>query len=361
MKDKPKPAFLILKDGSIYPGTRFGSENNASGEVVFTTSMNGYVESISDPSYKGQMLVITHPLVGNYGVPKKIFRNGILANFESGKIQINGLIVSEITHNKEWNADKSLAEWLEEEDVPGIAGIDTRALTLHIRKNGSMPGIIAKAKDAIKFENYEKINFVEMVSVKKPVIYKNKGPTIAVIDYGLKEGILENLYALGYTLIRLPYNVSESEVLSFNPAGIVLTNGPGNPKLLGKEIKTVGALLEHKIPTLGICLGHQLVCMSIGAKVAKMKFGHHAINKGVINLKTGKAIITTHNHGYEVSGPLPKSFEPLYRCIDDNTIEGTISEKFNTLTVQFHPEARPGTKDAEFIFKEFSSMMKGVH
>ncbi len=359
MSERNDVAYLVLEDGSVYPGIRFGSHSNAEGEVVFTTSMNGYVESLSDPSYKGQILAITHPLVGNYGVPEKIRRNGILTNFESEMIQVSGLILGEITHGSEWNSEKSLERWLDDENVPGISGIDTRALALHIREKGTMAGIISSSKEFNKVRNYESINFVEMVSIKQPLIYENKGPKIAVIDYGLKEGILECIYSMGYSIVRLPHDATEEQVLSYNPKGIVLTNGPGNPLLLSRETENVAKLMEHNIPVLGICLGHQLVAMASGMEIRKMGFGHRAINKGVMELHTGKCMITTHNHGYAVFGDVPDGVEISHVSLDDRTIEGMTIKRHNVITAQFHPEARPGTKDGFRIFELFDYAVKG--
>jgi carbamoyl-phosphate synthase small subunit len=354
---KTGSAYLILEDGFVYEGFRFGGNLDAMGEVVFTTSMNGYVESLTDPSYKGQILTITHPLVGNYGVPKSFRRNGILTNFESERIQVSGLIVEEITKGKEWNAEKTLEQWLTDENVAGIYGIDTRALTLHLRENGSMAGIISGSKDNKSFEDYEKINFVERTSVKKPIFYDNKGPLIAVVDYGLKEGILDCIYRMGYSIVRLPYNTTEDKLFSYNPAGIVLTNGPGNPKLLENEVHTVAGIIEHGVPTLGICLGHQLIAMASGMEIKKMQFGHRAINKGVIDLESGKCMITTHNHGYAVYGKAPNGIEISHISLDDRTIEGIRIKNKNVISVQFHPEARPGAKDGLRIFEEFDRML----
>ena len=359
MSERNDAAYLVLEDGSVYPGTRFGSHSDAEGEVVFTTSMNGYVESLSDPSYKGQILAITHPLVGNYGVPEKIRRNGILTNFESEDIQVSGLIVGEITNGSEWNSGKSLERWLDDENVPGISGIDTRALALHIREKGTMAGIISNSKEFNKVRNYESINFVDMVSIKQPLIYENKGPRIAVIDYGLKEGILECIYSMGYSIVRLPHDATEEQVLSYDPMGIVLTNGPGNPLLLSRETETVAKLMEHNIPVLGICLGHQLIAMASGMEIRKMDFGHRAINKGVMELHTGKCMITTHNHGYAVFGDVPDGVEISHVSLDDKTIEGMAIKRHNVITAQFHPEARPGTKDGFRIFELFDSAVKG--
>ncbi len=351
-------AYLVLEDGLVFEGYYFGHKGLANGEVVFTTAMNGYVESLSDPSYKGQILAMTHPLIGNYGVPKIIREKGILKNFESGNIQASGLVLGEITDGHEWNSEKTLDEWLREERIPGIAGIDTRALTLHIREHGSMPGVITNNKDAKGFDDYEKINFMKSVSVKKPIFYDNEGPTLAVIDYGMKEGILDCLHSMGYSIARMPYDSSEKKVFSYDPVGIVLSNGPGNPLLLKKETETVSNLLEHGIPTLGICLGHQLIAMSQGMEIHKMRFGHRAINKGVIDLRNGRCMVTTHNHGYAVAGDIPKHVKISHISLDDKTIEGIRIDSLNAISVQFHPEARPGPNDGFRVFEEFDSMVK---
>lgn len=351
-------AYLILEDGLVFEGRWFGKRIESKGEVVFTTAMNGYVESLSDPSYAGQILTITHPLIGNYGIPKIIKENGIIKNFESDRIQVSGLVLNEITNGSEWNAERSLEAWLEDEGIAGIAGIDTRELTLHIRNYGSMAGAISKDDKLNKFEKYDRINFIDKVSAKKAAYYENKGPTVAVIDYGLKEGILDCIYSMGYSIARLPYNTDENELLSYDPIGVVISNGPGNPNLLENETEFVSKILERKIPTLGICLGHQLIGKALGMEIRKMKFGHRAINKGVIDLRDGSCMITTHNHGYAIQGEAPKGVRVSHMSLDDRTIEGIVVDKANAIGVQFHPEARPGANDGLRVFREFENMLK---
>ncbi|MGB9703265.1 MAG: glutamine-hydrolyzing carbamoyl-phosphate synthase small subunit [Candidatus Micrarchaeia archaeon] len=360
-------AYLYLEDGSIYKGVNFGYNSTKAGEVVFTTSMNGYPESLSDPSYKGQILVITHPLVGNYGVPRLVVKNGIIRNFESEHLMVEGLVVSELTDGEKWNSSKSLEEWLKEEKIPGLQGIDTRMLTKKLREKGVMMGLISskklKKQEFKKFiKDYSRINFVKIVSTKKPILYKGKkNKTIALIDFGVKHGILQALNQLGFSIVRLPWNSKTDKILSFNPSGIVLSNGPGNPNILHNVIKTTKELLEYKIPMLGICLGHQLIFLAVGGDVKKMKYGHRAINKVVIDLTTKKGYITTHNHGYACGIEDVKRLKGIkiwFLSPDDNVVEGLASKEMNFITTQFHPEARPGPNDSSFIFKIFGKMVE---
>jgi carbamoyl-phosphate synthase small subunit len=360
-------AYLYLEDGEVYTGTPFGYASSSKiGEVVFTTSMNGYPESLTDPSYKGQILVITHPLVGNYGIPKIQKENRIIKNFESEHITIEGLVVSELTNGKKWNSSKTLEEWLKEEKIPGIQGIDTRALTKKIREKGVMMGIITNKKlkkkqlEKLFKKEYSKINFVKFVSTKKTIFYKGKtNKTIVLVDFGVKHGILEELYNLGFSIVRVPWNFTAKKILSFNPKGVVLSNGPGNPNLLENAISTTKVLLEYKIPVFGICLGHQLLSLAIGGKVEKMKYGHRAINKVVIDTLTGRGYITTHNHGYACKKEEIEKIEGVkvwFISPDDKVVEGLISKNF--ISTQFHPEARPGPNDSGFIFKIFKKMVE---
>lgn len=362
--DRKDEAYLHLEDGTVLAGKGFGARGSGSGEVVFTTAMNGYPESLSDPSYKGQLLVMTHPLVGNYGVPKKVFENGMLKNFESERITVGGLIVSELTHGSKWNSALSLDEWLASENVPGIYGVDTRMLTKRIRQHGVMRGAITDSPRAIDrraYERYGAINFVERISVKKPMEYASEGAerNIVVVDLGVKHGILRELFLLGHNVIRVPYDYPPDKILGFEPAGIVYSNGPGNPALLRGTIKNFSQIAEYKIPILGICLGHQVAALAFGARVRKMTFGHRAINKAVVDAGTGAAYITTHNHGYALyKDSLPEHSRLWFASPDDGVVEGLAYPKHGIITVQFHPEARPGTNDTRFVFKKFNKMIE---
>ncbi|MGC8623594.1 MAG: glutamine-hydrolyzing carbamoyl-phosphate synthase small subunit [Candidatus Micrarchaeia archaeon] len=362
---RKEKAYLYLEDGTVLEGIGFGARKIGAGEAIFTTSMNGYPESLTDPSYKGQLLVVTHPLVGNYGVPEKVYKNGILADFESESIKVEGLVISELTEGYKWNSFMNLDTWLESEGIPGIYGVDTRMLTKKIRDNGVLGGVLsvgAPIKSYKKYlADYEKKNFIAQVSPRKPIEYKNGRQLVVVVDMGVKHGILAELYKLGYSLVRVPYNYPADKILSYEPAGVVYSNGPGNPAILKDAIKSFTKVAEYKIPIFGICLGHQIATLAFGGSVEKMKFGHRAINKAVIDMNTRRSYITTHNHGYAVypSG-IPHESEVWFLSPDDNVVEGLIFKGRNIMTTQFHPEARPGTNDAGFIFSYFQKMINNA-
>ncbi len=357
-------AYIYLEDGTVLCGESFGSSSVKTGELVFTTAMNGYPESLSDPSYKGQIMIMTHPLIGNYGVPEKISQEGILHNFESEGIQVEGLIVSELTRSSKWNGKLDLGEWLDREGIPGVQGIDTRMLTKKVRDNGVMKCIVS-TKGAIDDprkalgEDYNSINFVERASPKKPIVHDSGKGNIVVVDCGVKHGILRGLSSRGYNVVRVPYDFSADRIRSFEPLGVVYSNGPGNPNLLAKTAESMRELSEYRIPMMGICLGHQIAGLAFGGTVRKMKFGHRAVNKAVVDSITKKAYITTHNHGFAMlREDVPEEGVVWFMSPDDNVVEGMMYEKRNVITTQFHPEARPGTNDADFIFSMFDNMIK---
>ncbi len=356
---------MYLEDGTKLEGIGFGAKGVRRGELVFTTSMNGYPESLTDPSYKGQILIMTHPLVGNYGVPRKQYHKGILKNFESPRIMAEGLVVSELTNGRKWNANTTLDQWLNKEGIPGIQGLDTRALTQKVRDKGVMMCVISHGADIkTPFKRlkgiYESTDYVGAVSPKKPIFHGN-GKNIVVVDFGVKHGLLENLADLGYQVVRLPHDCSPEQVMSYNPVGIVYSNGPGNPNLLKKEAENMRRVLDYKKPVLAVCLGHQLATIALGGRVIKMKFGHRAINKAVVDITNHKSYITTHNHGYaSYKKSLPKDCELWFLSPDDDDVEGMHSRKYNLITTQFHPEARPGTNDAKFIFSIFQKMIQNA-
>ncbi len=362
-------ARIYLEDGTVVDGVGFGAQSTAVGEVVFTTAMNGYPESLTDPSYKGQILVITHPLVGNYGVPKRNVKEGILGNFESEKIAISGLVVGEVTYGTKWNSVKSIDKWMSMEGIPGICNVDTRALTKKIRDSGAMMGVIAKARsnanvDALLKNKYGSIELIRSVSPKKPIFHNNpmSNKNVVIVDFGVKHGILQSLYELGYNLIRVPFEYSADKIMSFEPDGILYSNGPGDPNLLEKEAENFNDVLEHGIPMMGLCLGHQIAIKALGGRVEKMKFGHRAINKPVMDLETKKAYITTHNHGYAAYRKnLPQDLKEWFVSLDDGVVEGTKSLRHKLITTQFHPEARPGTKDAHYVFGVFDKMINDAN
>lgn len=360
----PDKAYIYLEDGTVLEGEGFGSRTTRTGELVFTTAMNGYPESLTDPSYAGNVLIMTHPLVGNYGVPAKRQDQGILSNFESERIHAEALVVSELTDGSKWSSSMSLDEWLQDEGVPGIQGIDTRMLTKTVRDKGAMMCTVStrgKLKDPKRTfdDKYTSINFVEKMSPKKPIVHGTGKRNVVVVDCGVKHGILQCIMEMGYRVTRLPYDSSADDIMGEDPVGIVYSNGPGNPNLLDKTVESFRSVMEYKAPMFGICLGNQIASLAMGGHVRKMKFGHRAINKGVIDVISKRAYITTHNHGYAMlPDDVPKKARVWLMSKDDNVVEGMMLKEMNIITTQFHPEARPGTNDAKFMFGMFDRMMK---
>jgi len=358
--------YLYLEDGTLIEGCGFGARAVRAGEVVFTTAMNGYPESLTDPSYRGQILVITHPLVGNYGVPKKEAVEGILTNFESEKIQVAGLVVAEETEPYKWNSVMSLHEWLHSEGVPGLSDVDTRAIVKRVRTKGAMMGVISSGyefEDPRKFleKRYDEIDFTEFTSPKEVIVHRNRSDkVIVVVDCGIKHGILHSLYQkLGYTIVRVPCKTSADKVMEHEPVGVVFSNGPGNPNLLKEPVETYRALVEYGVPILGICLGHQIGTIALGGRIRKMKFGHRAVNKPVVDVTNNSCYISTHNHGYAIldKADMPHGAKLWFVNPDDGTIEGWYHERYKILSVQFHPEARPGPWDTTWVFDRFGKLI----
>ncbi|MCY0849900.1 glutamine-hydrolyzing carbamoyl-phosphate synthase small subunit [Sulfuracidifex metallicus] len=359
--------YVYLEDGTLLQGCGFGAKGIRAGEVVFSTAMNGYPESLTDPSYRGQILVLTHPLIGNYGVPRKEVVEGIYQNFESDSIQVEGLVVTEVTEPYKWNSERSLSKWLSDEEIPGVSDVDTRAIVKRVRTEGSMMGIIASGMeidDPKKYlqKKYDETDFSPLTSPKTPVVHKGRGDKgiVVMIDCGTKHGIIKGLYDQGFTVVRVPCWFSPKEIMDYNPKGIIFGNGPGNPNLYVNQVKNFREILEYKLPTMGICLGHQLLTIALGGKVRKMKFGHRAINKAVVDLTTGEGYITTHNHGYAVlsKDDVPKDMKVWFYNPDDETVEGMYHEKLPIITTQFHPVARPGPWDVTWVFKKFAKMVE---
>lgn len=356
-------ARLILSDGTIFSGKPFGAPHSGAGEVVFNTGMVGYPESLTDPSYKGQILVLTYPLVGNYGVPDdKKDKWGIPLNFESGKIQISGLIVSEYCEKPHhWAAKKSLGDWMKKQGIPGITGIDTRALTQKLRTHGVMLGQIVADGHQPKKEFYDpnEENLVAEVSIKRPIVY-NEGrgkKRIVAIDTGMKNNILRSLLKRDLTVIRVPWNYDIWKA-KYKFDGLFISNGPGDPSVLNATAEIVKKAFEKQIPTFGICLGIQIMAIAAGAKTYKLKFGHRAQNQPVTDLKTKRCYLTSQNHGFAVNAKsLPKGWEVWMVNANDKTVEGIRHKTLPFFAVQFHPEATPGPVDTEFLFDEFVKMI----
>jgi carbamoyl-phosphate synthase small subunit len=362
-------ASLLLEDGSIFTGFGFGAPGRVSGEVVFSTSMVGYPEALTDASYKGQILTLTYPLVGNYGVPPREVENGILKYFESDGIKVNGLIIHELcTMPSHWQSSKSLEEWLAEEGVPGICGIDTRRLVKRLRTKGSMRGVLkvcneGEEPDLEKLKEQLKLaqgpgsrDLVDQVTVREPVFHGAKtNRRVVVIDCGVKYGILRNLLKRGLEVIRVPYDASSREILEYKPHGVLISNGPGDPKRCVETAKCVRELVEEHVPVLGICLGTQVLTLGMGGDTYKLKFGHRSQNQPALDLETGRCYITTQNHGYAVNPDSLKDTDLSLWFINanDETVEAVKHKNLPTFGVQWHPEAEPGPLDTEFLFDDF--------
>jgi carbamoyl-phosphate synthase small subunit len=352
-----KKAKLILKDGSVFEGKSFGAKTCTAGEVVFNTGMVGYPESMTDPSYDGQILVLTYPLVGNYGIPAREYENELLKFFESDKIRIKGLIISDYSHDyNHWNADSSLSDWMKDEDIPGIYGVDTRALTKKLRTKGTMLGKLVQEGKSVDYYDPNKYNLVENVSIDKPEIYGKGKTRIVVVDCGCKYNILRSFIKRNVKVIRVPWNYD------FNKKkydGLFISNGPGDPKMAKETIENIRVALDMEKPTFGICLGNQLLALAAGGDTYKLKFGHRSQNQPCIELGTKRCYITSQNHGFAVNTKkLPVGWEPWFVNANDNTNEGVIHKRKPFFSVQFHPEATPGPVDTGFLFDRFIEKVK---
>ncbi|MDR7435082.1 MAG: glutamine-hydrolyzing carbamoyl-phosphate synthase small subunit [Armatimonadota bacterium] len=352
-------AILALEDGTTFVGEPLGKLGIARGEVVFTTSMTGYQEVLSDPSYRGQIVVMTYPLIGNYGVSEDAW--------EAPEIHVAGFVVREPTVPSHWKAVSDLHSTLRARGIVGISGVDTRRLVLHLRTKGLMRGVIGPSlyppqelvSMARAIPHIGAQGLVEEVSPLHPQHFPGDGPRIALLDCGVKRGILSALQVRGCEVWCVPPRMPAQEILGFNPDGIVISNGPGDPARLVDVAREVGHLLEKK-PVLGICLGHQLVALAMGARTYKMKFGHRGSNHPVEWVGRGKVLITTQNHGFAVEEEtLPKEVEVSFRHLHDGTVEGLRHRRLPVLTTQFHPEGRPGPRDAEGVYDLFLDMVRG--
>jgi len=343
---------LTLEDGTIFYGHSFGSPTSAAGEVVFNTAMTGYPESLTDPSYRGQILCLTYPLVGNYGAPEKSEENDLYRFFESSAVHIAGLIVSDYSFEySHWNASESLDEWLKSNKVPGIYGIDTRALTKRIREKGAMLGKVEPDGTETGFYDPNRVNLVAEVSIQEKKVYGSGNHKIILVDCGVKYNIIRNLLKRDTTIIRVPWDYDFHDE---DYDGLFLSNGPGDPKMCGTTIENIKKSFSGEKPVFGICLGNQLMALASGADTYKLKYGHRSHNQPVIQVGTDKAYITSQNHGFAVdNNTLGKDWEPLFININDQTNEGMKHKDKPFFSTQFHPEASGGPTDTDYLFDVF--------
>ena len=353
--NKSKPIQLVLENGTIFQGKSFGYESPTAGEVVFSTAMVGYPESLTDPSYAGQILTVTYPLIGNYGVPADIVENNLSKFYESEIIHVKGLIISDYSFEySHWNAEKSLSEWLIEQKIPAMYGVDTRELTKLIRESGTLKGkFVFPDMDEVPFLDTDAINWVAEVSCKEVLTYGNGSKRIVLVDCGVKHNIIRCFLKRDVTIIRVPWDYDFNQ-LEFD--GLFISNGPGNPEYCGTTVDNIRKTLEKNIPTFGICMGNQLLCVAGGAKTYKLKYGHRSHNQPVIMAGTDRCFITSQNHGYAVDNlTLGADWEPLFINLNDDTNEGIRHKTKPFFSAQFHPEASSGPTDTEFLFDEFLS------
>jgi carbamoyl-phosphate synthase small subunit len=342
-------AQLVLEDGTRFPGRVYGRARSVAGEVVFNTGMVGYTEALTDPSYRGQIMVLTYPLVGNYGVPPA---------FESGRIQATALVVSELAEQySHAEAQKSLPQWLDEQGIPCIAGVDTRALTKRLRTRGCMLGKIVVGDEEIEFIDPNKENLVAQVSDGGREVYGgSSGKTVVLVDCGAKGSIIQELRARGLTVIRVPW---DHDFLAEDYDGLFISNGPGDPTACGPTIANLRKAMDLGKPIMGICLGNQLLALAAGANTYKLKFGHRGHNQPCVEEGTGRCYITSQNHGFAVDeSTLPAGWHPWFKNANDGSNEGLRHSTKPFLSVQFHPEAAPGPVDCNYLFDQFAGMLR---
>lgn len=349
---------LYLEDGSIYKGKGFGKKGVSVGELVFNTAMTGYQEILTDPSYAGQIITMTYPLIGNYGVNQ--------GDMESPKIHAHGFVVKSICSTpSNYMSEKSLDQFLKDMEIVGIWDVDTRSITKKIRSYGALKCVISNEDLSIEelkkyMENASlKDDYMKRVGTKEILHIPGKGPRVAIVDFGIKRNIIENLRSRGCDLTIFPYKSTYEEIMNSNPDGVFLSNGPGDPKAATEAVETVKKLIG-KVPIFGICMGHQILALAVGGDTYKMKYGHRGGNHGVYDIERDQAYITSQNHGYSVD---PESVEKngmiiTHKNLNDGTVEGMKHKELPVFSVQFHPEANPGPGDSAYLFENFLSQIK---
>jgi carbamoyl-phosphate synthase small subunit len=350
------PASLVLEDGTVFDGVRIGAAGGSSGEVVFTTSMTGYQEVISDPSYRGQIVVMAYPLIGNYGFSPQAW--------EAAGPHVAGFVVREAasTPSHHRAVSESLDGFLARHGVVGLTGVDTRRLVRHLRSRGLQRGVIVAESGPHAVAAAQAVpplaeqDLVGQVSRREPLVLPGRGPRVALVDCGVKFGIVNALRHRGCEVVLLPHTVTNDEIDRCRPACVVLSNGPGDPAVLHRTIATVREALT-RYPVMGICLGHQILALALGGRTYKLRFGHRGSNHPVKDSATGRIMITTQNHGYAVDAALPAEVELTHVNLNDGTVEGLRHRFLPALSVQFHPEGRPGPTDAEFLYDRFLALI----
>ncbi len=353
-----RPGELVLEDGTVLKGRSFGWPHATAGEVVFSTGMVGYPESMTDPSFCGQILTCTYPMVGNYGIPRSELHavSGLDTALESTRIHVMGLIVSDYSEaHSHWRADRSLGRWLYDERIPALTGVDTRSLTRRLRDRGSMLGKIRFEDGETDFYDPNIENLAEQVSVSEAEVLGKGKKRVALLDCGCKHNIIHSLLARDLEVLRLPWDASLDDH-EFD--GLFISNGPGNPRFYRETVAQIRGAIANDRPTFGICLGHQLLSLAVGANTFKLKYGHRSQNQPVMDLRTGRCSITSQNHGFAVEPrTLKDGWEPWFVNLNDDTNEGIWHESGRFRSVQFHPEAAPGPVDTGYLFDDFAAMI----